>query len=284
MECRLLELDLRTVIVLNAAVMLLMSLGLMVAVRNYLGRVPGVGRWVVAALLLSAIWLLTFLRGTVPDRLLAGLGTCVVGLVAALFFHALVDFRGSKKPVRWAYGLAALNAALVPGYLRIRETEGQVAAAAFAGRVLGSVSLILIGIAVVLTLLMPLTIALLAPGFAGRDALQLAITDARLMMPYFAFVGPVTVMMGVLNAEHRFVLTAFSPVLFNVTLIAVLVVLLMWRHDAMMSATIISGAVGIAGCLQMLILIQRRPWRSGGIRSSIDLSPAGAAHHISHRA
>ena len=124
-------------------------------------------------------------------------------------------------------------------------------------------SLILIGIAIVLTLLMPLVIALLAPGFAGRDALQLAITDARLMMPYFAFVGPVTVMMGVLNAEHRFVLTAFSPVLFNVTLIVVLTVLLMWRHDAMMSATIISGAVGIAGCLQMLILIQRRPWRSG---------------------
>ena len=109
----MLELDLRTVIVLNAAVMLLMSLGLLVAVRNYLGRVPGVGRWSVAAVLLSGIWLLTFLRGTVPDRLLAGLGTCVVGLVAALFFHALVDFKGVHRPVRWAYGLAGLNAALV---------------------------------------------------------------------------------------------------------------------------------------------------------------------------
>jgi PAS domain S-box-containing protein len=109
----LLELDLRTVIVLNAAVMLLMSLGLLVAVRNHLGRMPGVGRWSVAAVLLSGIWLLTFLRGTVPDRLLAGVGTSVVGLVAALYFHALVDFTQSHKPVRWAYGLAALNAALV---------------------------------------------------------------------------------------------------------------------------------------------------------------------------
>ena len=33
----------------------------------------------------------------------------------------------------------ALNAALVPAWLRVRDTEGAVAAAAFAGRVLGTV-------------------------------------------------------------------------------------------------------------------------------------------------
>ena len=37
----------------------------------------------------------------------------------------------------------ALNAALVPAYLRIRETEGAAAAAAFAGRLLGTVSVAL---------------------------------------------------------------------------------------------------------------------------------------------
>ncbi len=83
------------------------------------------------------------------------------------------------------------------------------------------------------------------------------------MMPYFAFVGPVTVMMGVLNAEHRFVLTAFSPALFNVTLITVLIVLLAWRHEPLFSATVIAGAVGVAGLLQMAVLIQRRPGRPG---------------------
>ena len=31
------------------------------------------------------------------------------------------------------------------------------------------------------------------------------------MLPYLAFAGPVAVMMGLLNAQHRFVLTAFSP-------------------------------------------------------------------------
>jgi putative peptidoglycan lipid II flippase len=38
-------------------------------------------------------------------------------------------------------------------------------------------------------------------------------------------------------------LTAFSPVLFNLTMIAVLIVLLIWRHDPLFSATVIAGTV-----------------------------------------
>ena len=51
-----------------------------------------------------------------------------------------------------------LNAALVPAWLRVRETEGAVAAAAFAGRVLGTVSAALIA-----------ATALLGAGDAARD-------------------------------------------------------------------------------------------------------------------
>ena len=46
------------------------------------------------------------------------------------------------------------------------------------------------------------------------------------MLPYLAFAGPVTVMMALLNAQGRFALTAFSPLLFNIALIAVMIVLL----------------------------------------------------------
>src|SRR6476659_4963384 len=44
----------------------------------------------------------------------------------------------------------ALNAALVPAWLRVRDTQGPLAAAAFAGRVLGSVSAALIAISIVI--------------------------------------------------------------------------------------------------------------------------------------
>ena len=79
---------------------------------------------------------------------------------------------------------------------------------------------------------MPLVITALAPGFAGRETLQLATDNARLMLPYLAFAGPVTVMMALLNAQGRFALTAFSPLLFNIALIAVMAVLLAVRPDA----------------------------------------------------
>ena len=66
----------------------------------------------------------------------------------------------------------------------------------------------------------------------GQTTLQLAVDDARLMLPYLAFAGPVTVMMALLNAQGRFALTAFSPLLFNIALIAVMAALLVWRQDA----------------------------------------------------
>ena len=125
-----------------------------------------------------------------------------------------------------------LNAALVPAWLRVRDSEGPTAAAAFAGRVLGTITLALIAATVLLALLMPLVIAVLAPGFAGRETLQLAVDNARLMLPYLAFAGPVTVMMALLNAQGRFAMTAFSPLLFNIALIAVMAVLLLLPQDA----------------------------------------------------
>jgi len=152
----------------------------------------------------------------------------------------------------------ALNAALVPAWLRVREAEGAVAAAAFAGSVLGTVSAALIAAAALIGLLMPVVITALAPGFAGHPTLQLAVDDARLMLPYLAFAGPVTVMMALLNAQHRFALTAFSPLLFNIALISAMIALLGWRQDAAYAALVIAATVGIAGLLQLLILVLRR--------------------------
>jgi putative peptidoglycan lipid II flippase len=167
----------------------------------------------------------------------------------------------------------ALNAALVPAWLRVRETKGVAAAAAFAGRVLGTVSAALIAAATLIGLLMPVVIAALAPGFAGDTTLQLAVEDARLMLPYLAFAGPATVMMALMSAQHRFALTAFSPLLFNIALISVMIVLLGWRQDPATAATIIAATVGIAGLLQLLILLLRRGGRGVATPLRISFDP-----------
>src|SRR5947208_10702451 len=67
-----------------------------------------------------------------------------------------------------------LNAALVPAWLRVRDAGGTAAAAAFAGRVLGTITAALVAGTLLLVLLMPFVIMALAPGFSGRETLQLA--------------------------------------------------------------------------------------------------------------
>jgi putative peptidoglycan lipid II flippase len=203
--------------------------------------------------------ILTVSTGTLASRLL---GFARDAMVAALLGTGpvadafLVAFQGVNV-VRRLLTEGALNAALVPSYVRVRDSDGAVAAAAFAGRVLGTVSVALAVAAVLIGLAMPLVIALLAPGFVGHATLQLAVDDARLMLPYLAFVGPVAVMMGVLNAEHRFALTAFSPVLFNIALIGAMIALLLWRQDAIHAALAVAGTVGVAGLLQLSMLAMR---------------------------
>jgi putative peptidoglycan lipid II flippase len=203
---------------------------------------------------------LTVSFGTLASRLLgfardsmiaALLGT---GPVADAF---LVAFQ-LVNVARRLLSEGALNAALVPAWLRLRGTEGARVAAGFAGRVLGTVSAAMIVVAALLGLLMPFVIAVLAPGFAGHETLQFAVNNARLMLPYLAFAGPATVMLALASAESRIALTAFSPVLFNVALIAVMIVLILMRPDAGMAASILAATVGVAGLLQLSILVLRR--------------------------
>ena len=206
--------------------------------------------------------LLTVSTGTLASRLL---GFARDAMIAALLGAGpvtdafLVAFQ-LVNVIRRLLTEGALNAALVPAWLRIREAEGAGAAAAFGGRVLGTVSAGLLAAAVLIGSLMPYLITALAPGFAGLPTLGLAVDDARLMLPYLAFAGPVTVMMGLMNAQSRFALTAFSPLLFNIALIVVMVALLGTRLEAASAAQLIAATVGLAGLLQLVILW----WRRGG--------------------
>jgi putative peptidoglycan lipid II flippase len=206
---------------------------------------------------------LTVSTGTLASRLLgfardsliaALLGT---GAVADAFLAAfqLVNV------VRRLLSEGALNAALIPAWLRRREHEGEEAATRFAGRVLGTVSAALVAASILIAVAMPLIIAIIAPGFVRSGTLDLAVENARLMLPYLAFAGPVTVLMGLLSAQGRFALTAFSPLLFNIALIAAIAALLLWHADAGFAAFALAATVGVAGLLQLVMLLSQRSAR-----------------------
>ncbi|WP_407186305.1 murein biosynthesis integral membrane protein MurJ [Bradyrhizobium centrosematis] len=221
---------------------------------------------------------LTVSTGTLASRLLgfardsliaALLGT---GAVADAFLAAfqLVNV------VRRLLSEGALNAALIPAWLHSRDRAGEQVAAAFAGRVLGTVSAALIAISLLIALSMPLIIAVVAPGFLGSGTLDLAVQNARLMLPYLAFAGPVTVLMGLLNAQGRFALTAFSPLLFNIALIAAIAALLVVHADAAFAAWLLAATVGIAGLLQLVMLLSQRSARlATPLRISFDKEMRG---------
>src|SRR3989442_1235318 len=125
---------------------------------------------------------LTVSSGTLASRLLGFLRDSMVaallgaGPVADAF---LVAFQ-LVNVVRRLLTEGALNAALVPAWLQLRDGEGKVAAAAFAGKLLGTVSAALIVASALIGLAMPLVIAVLAPGFATGETLAMAVLDARL--------------------------------------------------------------------------------------------------------
>src|SRR5437763_1936704 len=191
---------------------------------------------------------LTVSTGTLTSRLL---GFARDAMIAALLgagpvADAFLAAFQLVNVIRRLLSEGALNAALVPAWLRERKSAGARAAAAFAGRVLGTVSTALIIVAALIGVLMPLVMTALAPGFAGLETLHLAVDDARLMLPYLAFAGPATVLLALSSARGDFALTAFSPLLFNIALISVMAALFVWRPDASRAALAMAATVGLA--------------------------------------
>lgn len=217
---------------------------------------------------------LTVSSGTLASRLLGfardALTAALLGAgpVADAFLMAFQFINVSRRML----GEGALNTALVPAWMRLRDGSGLAAASAFAGNVLATVSAMLIALAVIAGVAMPLLMRVLAPGFVGSESLQLAVTDARLMLPYLAFAGPAAVIVSLLNARHRFAITAFSPLLFNVALILVAVLLLSLHRDSHFAALAMAATVGAAGLLQLAVLaiLTRRDDLASPLRISAD--------------
>ncbi len=156
----------------------------------------------------------------------------------------------------------ALNAAVVPLYLRARDDGGEAAAGAFAGRLLGTGAVALCGAVALFALIMPALVLVLAPGFiVGGPRLTIAVELARLMLPYLALAGPVAVLMGVLNANGRFATAAYATTAFNATMLAALLIVF-WRQagDSQLSGRVVAFSVTMAGVSQ-LALVGFAVWR-----------------------
>ena len=114
----------------------------------------------------------------------------------------------------------------------------------------------LTGAVVVLAVAMPVIVLALAPGFVvGGPRMTIAVELARLMLPYLVLAGPVAVLMGVLNANHRFATAAYATAAFNATMLAaLLVVFCLHGGDSDLSGRIVAVGVALAGVAQLALV------------------------------
>lgn len=154
--------------------------------------------------------------GFVRDVLMAAL--LGAGPVADAFFVAL----RFPNLFRSLFAEGAFSAAFVPIFVGLLTAEGRARALIFAEQALSVVTAVLLGFVLLVQVFMPAAITLLAPGFVGTPAFELAVEFSRLTFPYLLFVSLTALQGGILNALGRFAAPAATPILLNLSLITAL--------------------------------------------------------------
>lgn len=121
------------------------------------------------------------------------------------------------------FGEGVLSASFIPVYAKLlgeddEESAGRVAGVFASILALGVSLLVLIGV-----LTTPFILAAIAPGFEGEVRL-LTIRIVRILFPGIGLLVLSAWCLGILNSHHKFFLSYVAPVLWNVAMIATLVV------------------------------------------------------------
>lgn len=196
---------------------------------------------------------LSRIAGFIRDILMASI--LGAGPIADAFFVAL------KLPnfFRKVTAEGAFSVSFVPLYSEVLEKEGSIRAYLFASRMFSIMLCLLSVFTVLFMLVMPYIIYVIAPGFeAGSERYDMAVYMSWITFPYLLLMSLTALLGGVLNAHNKFAPFAFTPVLFNLTLIAAL-----YSADLFANAGYaLSYGILVAGVIQ-LIFIYIAAYRSG---------------------
>jgi putative peptidoglycan lipid II flippase len=169
------------------------------------------------------------------------------------------------------FGEGVLSASFIPVYARLLGEGDQKEA----GRLAGAIAAILaLGIAIIVALgimATPYLIWAIAPGYTGQKR-ELTILVVRILFPGTGLLVWSAWCLGILNSHHKFFLSYVAPVVWNVSMIATLLVF----RDLDQDKLIIYLAWGtVLGCL-LQFLVQLGPVLKlvPGLRLRMDLRNA----------
>ena len=121
------------------------------------------------------------------------------------------------------FGEGALSASFIPVYAALVARGDRREADRVAGAVAALLALMVSAIVLVGVLGTPVFIAAIAPGFSGAKR-ELTISIVRVLFPAAALLVMSAWCLGVLNSHQRFLLSYASPVMWNIAMIATLLI------------------------------------------------------------
>ena len=174
-------------------------------------------------------------------------------LGASVFHDIFVVTLKIPNLFRRFFAEGAFNQAFIPIYSDYQKDHNKQSTYEFLNSLAGSFLSILFIFTIVVLIITPVFILLFAPGFYFDDSKRIIAIDLlRIMFPYLALISLVSFASGIQNTHDRFSIPAFTPLIFNITLIIA----------AMFIAPILdlpvyalAWGVLIAGFLQLLIHI-----------------------------
>lgn len=148
-------------------------------------------------------------------------------------------------------GEGVLSASFIPVYARLRAEGREADADRVANAVFGLLALV-VSLIVLLGVLLagPLT-DLVAPGFAGEKR-ELTVRLVRILFPGAGLLALSAWCLGILNSHRRFFISYTAPIVWNISIIATL---MLWGRQADAAHAAWAAAIGsvIGSALQFLV-------------------------------
>ena len=195
----------------------------------------------------SSMTLLSRILGFVRDFVIAR--TFGAGMMTDAFFVAF------KLPnlLRRLFAEGAFSQAFVPVLGEYKNKRGEAATKHLVDNVAGLLFVALLVVTALGIAGAALLVWVSAPGFAADgEKFELTVTLTRITFPYILFMSLVALAGGVLNTWSRFAIPAFTPVLLNLSFIAMALFAAPYFDPPVLA---LAWAVFIGGILQLALQI-----------------------------
>ncbi len=192
---------------------------------------------------ISSMTLMSRVLGFVRDAVVAR------SFGASIYTDAFVVATRIPNLLRRLFAEGAFSQAFVPILTEYKSRRGHEDTRLLVDHVATLLFLTLCLVTVVGIIAAPLVIHISAPGFADNpDKFDVTVRMLRITFPYILFISLVSLSGGILNTYSQFSVPAFTPVLYNVAIIAATLWLAPYSHPPAMA---MAWGVALGGLLQL---------------------------------